>query len=163
MSRASPEETRARLERVVSDSISCARGLKKALADERRALEDRDTDALGRIVERKDARLKELFALEKTRAGVCVDAGFGADPDAMLRVVEWCDHDATIQTDWGRFRELAEELGSLNLTNGAIIRLRRKQVSDALALLRGDDGVTDTYGPDGASGIAGGGRALIEA
>ena len=46
MSCISPEDTRARITKVLDDSVSCALDLKVILDDERKALEERDTVAL---------------------------------------------------------------------------------------------------------------------
>jgi flagellar biosynthesis/type III secretory pathway chaperone len=137
---ASPDERRARFERIVEDSISEALALELALQAERHALETRDDAALGGAAENKAIHIARLEHLEAERRGFpAADLlpGAGGQWQALLSIVARCKR--------------------MNSTNGAIVHLRRQQVNDALRLLSGTGIVT--YAPSGAE-TPSAGRAL---
>ena len=140
--RPSSEATRTeQLERIIEDCISEARALEQVLEDERRALESRDAKALGIAAEEKRVRVAALETLEAKRKAV--DTGIGANlPQARCN----------------SFISIVGRCNSLNTTNGAIIRLRRQQVGDALRLVSGSG--AETYGPFGTESLSRPRRAL---
>lgn len=132
------------VERIVKDSIREADALEKALEDERRALESRDAAALGAAAEEKRRRVARLEALEAARmaatpqiAAVAERPPAGADPAVTASAEQW-----------QRFLAIVARCNALNTTNGAIIRLRRQQVGDALRVVSGTG--AGTYGPSGS-------------
>lgn len=164
MNKPSPGETRASLEAILIQSVDCALALKKALGDERDALERRDTATLEQAIGRKATQVRELAGLEQNRSRVCAEAGFGASPEDMQKITDWCGGTLALRNSWQRLRDVTQDCDSLNQGNGAIIHLRQRQISDGLALLRGSEHETNTYGPTGAArGNNAGSRALTEA
>lgn len=163
MSRPTPQDTRTRLEKVINDGVTCALALKKTLGDERAALQRRDTSTLSQAIEIKETQIRELATLEERRGHICAAAGFDAALQDMRAVTDWCDNDLSIHDGWLRLRAIAADCDSLNLGNGAIIRLRQQQIADGLALLRGAEREADIYGPTGVTGNTPAGRAITEA
>jgi flagellar biosynthesis/type III secretory pathway chaperone len=132
------------VERIVKDSIREADALEKALEDERRALESRDAAALGAAAEEKGRRVVRLEALEAARiaASPRVPAAPGHSPAGR-------DPAVTASSEpWQQFLAIVARCNALNTTNGAIIRLRRQQVGDALRVVSGTG--AGTYGPSGS-------------
>jgi flagellar biosynthesis/type III secretory pathway chaperone len=132
------------VERIVKDSIREADALEKALEDERRALESRDAAALGAAAEEKRRRVARLEALDAARMAARPQV-----PAAAERPPAAADPTATASADqWQRFLAIVARCNALNTTNGAIIRLRRQQVDDALRIVSGTG--PGTYGPSGS-------------
>ena len=131
-----------RLARIMEDCIREARALEQILRDERRALENRDARALGIATEQKRARVAALEALEAKRRAVETSVDGPGRP----------------QDRWNSFLSIVGRCKTLNTTNGAIIRLRRQQVGDALRLVSGTG--TATYGPSGTESSSRSSREL---
>ena len=141
------------------DSEAClqaAGALKACLLKERKALSGRDPQALEAAISEK-ARGLQAFA-----------AALGAENAASATALR-----ETVQTNaggndaaaerWQTFLKLAAECNDLNLSNGAAIRLRQRQVVSGIALLRGEKTPSETYGPRGAAADGSAGRPLTEA
>ena len=163
MQNISPDEARARIVDVIGDSVYQALGLKEALEDERRALEAQDIDALNAIVDSKTSCVKQLQRLDHERAELCRQWGFADGPHQMTALIEWCDQDQLISSRWEQLMVIAAEGSALNMTNGAIIRLRQQQIDASLSVLRGGTPGADTYGPHGGDGSDHNSRSLAEA
>lgn len=163
MSCISPEDTRARITKVLDDSVSCALDLKVILDDERKALEERDTVALDTAATSKLALVSKFAELNQSRGVVSEKAGFGNDPNDLDALAAWCDDNLTITSAWQKLQKIASECDLINRTNGAIIHLRRQQILDGLSVLRGVDDDVNTYAPAGSSGHGFSGREIIEA
>lgn len=142
---AAADERRARLERIVEESISEALALELALQAERNALEARDDAALGSAAEEKRIRVARLEQLEADRKTA------GTTPDAVQDLAAApvdVAADVLPAGRWQNFLSIVARCKRMNTTNGAIIHLRRQQVNDALRLVSGMG--TGTYGPSGA-------------
>lgn len=161
--RPSANNARERLQKVLGDCVYCALGLRDILVDERSALEQRDTVSLGKSAELKEACIRKLAALEDARGEISAEAGFSASLDDMSALTEWCDEDSVIRNCWSHFTQIARECDALNSTNGAIIRVRHQQILAGLALLRGGDVNSESYGVNGSRTTGFGGRELAEA
>lgn len=132
-------EPRISLARIMDESLEGANELLGILQDERQALENRDTEALGVAAERKQKCVGRLEALETKRRTAT----------GSLRPVA---------EGWTRFLSVISRCNELNATNGAIIRLRRQQIAAAVRLIGG--GAAETYGPSGTESLSRAGRAL---
>ncbi len=163
MNSRSPDDTRDRIVEILSESVRCALGLKETLAEEREALERRDTVSLNSAAVSKTALIRQLAKLNEARSEVSEQAGFGSSTGKMAALADWCDDDSLVTNCWQHFREIASECDLLNKTNGAIIHLRRQQILEGLSVLRGDQRDANTYAPAGTATNGMAGRALTEA
>lgn len=163
MSTPSPDDSRNRLERILGDSIECALELKNILEDERSALEQQDIVALTETAAVKEKYIRQLQELETQRSKVSTDSGFDAEPAEMPALARWCDDDSLIIGSWRHLMEIARRCSELNLTNGAIIRMRRHQIDSSLSILRGSHFEADTYGPRGVEATSFGRQRLADA
>ena len=159
----SPNEARAQICDLVADSVYQALGLKEALEDERRALETQDLDGLNSVVDSKTACVEKLRALDTKRVQLCEHWGFENGPHQMTALIEWCDEGQLISSRWEQLLVLAAEGSALNMTNGAIIRVRQQQFESSLSILRGGTPGSDTYGQNGAETGDFNRRSLAEA
>lgn len=163
MSNRAPADTRERLHSVLGESLSCARSLKAILADERTSLQLQDPATLASNAALKDDAVRKLATLEQRRGRIARDAGFGASPDDMQALQDWCDETSTIADRWQEFTAVLKECQAMNSVNGAAILARRQQVLAGLALLRGNESIADTYEIQGTRRSVFHGRDLAEA
>ena len=163
MTRPTPAEARTTIADIIGRSVSQAAGLKESLEVEREALAQQDTDALDAVVVSKTEYAGKLQALDDERSALCQAWGFTSGPGQMDDLIDWCDEDAVISERWEELMQLAAEGNALNLTNGAIIRLRHQQFETSLSLLRGVTPGSDTYGRNGVEAGDLSRRSLAEA
>lgn len=152
-----PHPMPERVAAVLDDSIEEARGLRDALAAERTALEERDPDALERVLGTKTAHLEKLTALDTERQSLFAAAGIeplGDGPPAL--------QDAAIGVRWQQLIELADVCRTLNQANGFVIRARQSRVDARLKIIRGEPIAPLTYGQAGDR-PGNGHRSLAEA
>ena len=159
----SADYCKAELERIMRESVHCAIGLREVLTAERQALEHQDTGALNQAAIDKGASIGRLEQLETERADLSRSCGFGSAPEEMKPLLTWCDEDSVVENIWRHFLEVAMTCNELNATNGSIIRLRRSQILNALAILRGGETEPDLYGNDGRDTGGKTSRPLAEA
>ena len=153
MSVASPDAERVRLECIIADSIREADALERALDRERLALERRDAAALAMAAQEKLTRVARLEALEAQRQASNPEV-LGAPEQSGIRT----KLSGTVPGQWRNFLAIVGRCQTLNTTNGAIIRLRRQQVTDALRVVSGT--TAETYGPSGSESTSHSRRAL---
>lgn len=131
------------------DCVRAARRLKQSLLDERAALSKRDAAALEAAVDAKTRDLRAFAELLSARSARSLD--------------ELANGLLTDEAAWQDFAALAAECEQLNAGNGAAIRLRQRHVEQGIALLRGGESQTETYGPRGTADGGSGSRPLLEA
>ncbi len=149
MSRIVPADARLQILDALGESVYQALGLKEALQEERKALEAEDADALQAIVETKNTCAERLQALDAKRSALCEEWDFTPGPHQMTELIEWCDDQQLISSRWEQLMVIAAEGSALNMTNGAIIRVRQQQIESSLSVLRGVTPGSDTYGRNG--------------
>jgi len=159
----STDTARAQAIEILGCSIFHAKNLKESLEEERDALESQDMEALMRAIRDKSIRVNELQTLDRKRSELCSEAGFTEGPEQMSDFTDWCDADEEIAHNWGQLIELAHACNTMNLTNGAVIRMRKQMVEDGISLLRGHSTETNTYNRDGARRDGAGHRPIAEA
>ncbi len=163
MARPSPAEARSQIVDILGACVSEALALQESLEVERRALETQDTDALHAIVLSKNDHAEKLGVLDQERNTLCQEWGFAAGPDQMDDLADWCDEDGAIDERWAELVAIAAKGNALNLTNGAIIRLRQQHFETSLSVLRGVAPGSDTYGRNGEESGDFSRRSLAEA
>ena len=130
---------------------------------EREALETQDLDALSAIVGQKTACADKLNVLDRKRAALLQDWGFSDSADPMQDLIQWCDDNDVVGDRWAELMTVAAEGNNLNLTNGAIIRVRQQHFESSLSVLRGVSPGSDTYGRNGEESGDLSRRSLAEA
>jgi len=153
---------RKRLDHLLRAGVHCAIGLKEVLNDEHAALECQNTDALNESAINKQLFLTKLEELEGERREICHDSGFSSDPAAMEELIKCCDTEILLEGYWRHFVDLAKECSELNVNNGAVINLRRQQITGALSVIRGQDQNDETYGRNGRDSSSNVKRVLAE-
>jgi len=163
MARPTPGEARQRIVEIIGSSVYHALGLKESLEDERKALAAQDIDALNRAIDNKSRCVATLQTLEQDRRRLCSISGHGEAIDHMQQMMAWCDEDSVVANSWEQLMVIATECSTLNMTNGAIIRVRKEQIESSLSVLRGGAPGTEIYGRDGTGSNSMSQRSLAEA
>jgi flagellar biosynthesis/type III secretory pathway chaperone len=163
MPRISPAEARSQIADIIGESLYQAQGLNESLEDERNALEKQDMDALDAVVNNKSTCAERLQVLDRKRGALCQEWGFADGPDQMQQLIDWCDEDELLSNRWAELMEIAATGSALNLTNGAIIRVRQQHFESSLSVLRGVSPGSDTYGRNGEESGDFSRRSLAEA
>lgn len=163
MRRPGPDNSRKQIVEIVGNCVYHALGLKESLADELRALEQQDMDALRTAVDNKSHCVDALRTLEEERRDVCAAAGFEPGDEQMVEVIAWCDDDDVLANCWQHLLDIAVECNAMNLTNGSIIHSRKQQIETSLAVIRGGAPEAGLYGRSGHGANGPSQRSLAEA
>lgn len=156
-------EARRRLVEIIGNSVYHALGLADTLADEKRALEAQDMDALDLAISSKSKCVAELRSVEEQRRKLCDDCGVPAEADQMQRMIDWCDQYSIVANCWRHLLEVIAQCDFLNTTNGAIIRARKQQVDNSISMLRSGTTASTIYNRDGQKPQPHGLRSIAEA
>jgi flagellar biosynthesis/type III secretory pathway chaperone len=154
---------RRRIVEVTGTAVFHALGLADALADEKRALESQDMDALDVAISNKSKCVAELRLVEDQRKRICTDCGFGDKTKQMQQMIAWCDEYAIVANCWQHLMEVVANCDLLNTTNGAIIRSRKQQVDSSISILRNGQPALTVYNRDGQKPQQHGLRSIAQA
>ncbi len=146
-----------RMLEILSNCESCANSLLETLSNEREALEAQDLQRINDIAGHKYALVERLDACEAQRMSLCLSTattGLG-DPAAASQMSdflqEFDNSSRTLNQLWTAISVAIESCRTLNIANGAIIRLRQQHFESSLAILRGGDSGNGTYQRSGVS------------
>lgn len=143
------EEARRQIVEVIGDCAYHALALAESLADEKRALEEQDMDALDIAISNKSQCVTELRNFEDQRKTLCSASGIPAGPEQMQRMIDWCDESSIVTNCWQHLMDVVTHCDSLNMTNGAIIRGRKQHVDTSISILRSGQPASTIYNRDG--------------
>lgn len=163
MNSPTPQDARTQCFDLLNDSVYQALGLKEILLAENDALQAQDTDSLESIVDSKSTCVAKLQRLDEQRVALCTACGFDSGQDQMPQLIEWCDEKDQLKSRWDHLMIVAAESSALNMTNGAIIRVRQQHFDTSLSVLRGVEPGTETYGRNGGESGGYGHRSLAQA
>jgi flagellar biosynthesis/type III secretory pathway chaperone len=114
-------------------------------------------------VDNKSHCVEALRTLEDQRRDTCASAGFEPGDEQMEQVIDWCDDGLVLANGWQHLLDIAVECNAMNLTNGSIIRSRKQQIENSLAVIRGGAPEAGLYSRDGHGANGSGQRSLAEA
>ncbi len=165
MSTLTPADARQQIIKIIDDSVQQALRLKASLVHERQALEDRDLDAIEQSLDNKNACVAALHDLDQRRDTLCQSLGFPSGDEQMTALIAWCDEGNLVDNRWLDLMSIAAQSSDLNMTNGAIVRIRQHHFESSLSVLRGivPGSDTHTYSRSGAESGDYGRRSLAEA
>ncbi len=148
---------------LLNDTVYHALGLKESLEDERKALEAQDVAHIDAVLQSKSACVLKLQDLDEKRVRLCSDYGFASGPEQMQELIAWCDESELVKNRWDHLMLVAAESSALNMTNGAIIRVRQHHFESSLSMLRGVTPGANTYGRHGEESSGFGHQSLADA
>lgn len=150
-------ECRRSLETLLGEEFDCVGEVLKALKDEREALHSRNPDALNAASAAKRDSLVTLEGLERDRESLLQAQDLPATGEGMEHLLAWCDVGGTLNARWVRLLGMIEDCKFLNEANGRIVLAQKRQIEEALKILRGQLDTPSAYGPGGEM-LAGSGR-----
>ena len=156
----SAEGTQLQLEAVLEQQAHCSTELLQCLEAERKALAERDTDALEKISQDKSNHTRVLEELETRRRQLVCDLDCGTDADGMQRCLEKFGEGTRLASLWNRVIRNIAECRDNNIANGAVLEIGRQHVEQALAILRGNTAEPAVYDAQGGAASALGQREL---
>jgi len=163
MSDRTPSGCRESIVRVLDKSLAVTEELQQTLNQERAALKDRDAMMLHDIAVKKREQVDALQALDHERGDISSRFGFSPTVAGMDELTHWCDRDSVIGNRWSALINVSQRCSDMNVTNGAVIHVRRAHVDSALALIRGETASCPTYGPEKFAGRQSENRTLAQA
>ncbi len=117
--------------------VEAARNLLENLEREREALVADDLDGFLQLTEGKKERIAALEAFDRQRLAALRQAGLGEDEAGMEALLAG---DPRADTLWRELLHVLQSCQRLNEINGRIIQARKRQVEQALSILRGQLG-----------------------
>jgi flagellar biosynthesis/type III secretory pathway chaperone len=160
-----PAELRSELESLLGRMTKSAAELAIALVQERNALRALalDVPALDATSQAKHQALAALEECESARRHLCQRAGVGAEHRAMRSLLARLDVSGTLALRWSELTESLVNCRRDNRATGFLIASSKRRIAETLALLRGDSGERELYGPDGRAHLAATGGPLASA
>ncbi|MBK1673459.1 flagellar biosynthesis protein FlgN [Ectothiorhodospira shaposhnikovii] len=137
------------LEQILTHSVREAMSLEHALQLESQALGSRDLDSLNLAVADKQQRVQQLEMLTRQQGALLKRENYANTAHGMACCLRDWDAEGVLTPVWERLVEIMERCRLLNLTNGGVVETKRRQVNQALHILRGEDSRTELYGPQG--------------
>jgi len=145
----SAEGTQQSLQRVLTQEAQCSEHLLACLQAERRALAQRDMDALQNNTREKLQYTEQLEQLERQRETLVAELGFGTGSSELKHCFDSLAQRDQLQHLWQQVLNNIEACRDGNLTNGGILEAGRQHVERALCILRGQSGAPALYNPNG--------------
>lgn len=143
------ETSRSNIGTLLQRELELTTRLQALLADEYRAIVERDTTCFEQVIADKAGLLDRLSGLEQERATIQESAGFAAGHAGMKDCLCWCDPRQQIVPLWQALQANAAVCHRLNRRNRQLAELCSRHVREALHLLRGEEVRQDTYLADG--------------
>ncbi|MEM9387089.1 MAG: flagellar protein FlgN [Pseudomonadota bacterium] len=148
-----PDSPRSFAGRCLRECAALTDALKATLRTERRALEQRDQNALDSALESKRDCIARLHEADP-RKRLADQAGEGLPtPEGLEAHLRTLDQDGTLAGSWRALQALTLECKELNERNGLLSTRLRNRAEQTLLLLHaaaGEETPTPVYGPDGA-------------
>lgn len=137
------------LSQILPAELDCARKLLDTLAVEHAALIRGDADSISAASSLKLQQMKEFQRLLSERNRFLARLGFPPGKEGTEALLESGPTDHATRENWEELQQLALRLRDGNDLNGGIVALEQRHVQQALDILTGRAGETQTYGPAG--------------
>lgn len=137
------------LSELIDRELQLTHELGEALAAETDALRTVDPGALDTATARKQICIEDLSALDAQRRQLCSSAGLTADRSGMERLLLLADAKGALTDRWHTLLTKLETCREANNSNGAMVRLQKRRVTEALGILHGEAANNAVYGDTG--------------
>ena len=145
----SAEGTQQTLQTILTQEAHCSERLLACLQAERRALSQRDMDALQQTTQEKLQYTQQLEQLEQQRETLVSGLGFATDSVGLKQCFNSLPQSEDLKRLWQQVLRNIDGCRNGNLTNGSILETSRQHVEQALCILRGQSGTPAFYNPSG--------------
>lgn len=154
--------TQALVKDNIEQGIQACQKLLILMEDERRALKERDTTALERIIRDKSANLLALEQTAKQRSTwLDADSADAALEQAWLQYIGALD--SQLGQQWLQFKSLLDDCRTHNEINGKMLARSQQVVKRLVGMVRGQTDHQPLYSPKGRRGMNNGYHNLGEA
>ncbi|MCF6280867.1 MAG: flagellar protein FlgN [Candidatus Polarisedimenticolaceae bacterium] len=137
------------LTQLLLKQTSLAQNLLDKLTDEHEVLSLNDSDLLDRIVEHKQALMKQLEAGMTTITHALSEQGYSADISGLDSLLQQLPENTPLHRQWHKLQELAKQCQEKNMVNGGIVSLKQRHIRQALDILTGTQSSKNTYDKQG--------------
>lgn len=135
-------------EQIAQDTAAC-QALLQLMQAEREALQKRDADTLGNVIEQKAHYLQQLERSAKTRTTWAQQVQ-AADPDSAWHQLLHNLRQPELQQQWNALKELMVECRQQNETNGKLLARSQHTFGRLLNIMRGQSEAPSLYTAKGA-------------
>lgn len=141
--------TQQRLSQLLAAELTEARNLADTLDLEYEALCLGDAEQIARIAVQKQQQTVKMAGLLQQRDSFLVSSALPPGRQGMDQLTGRLPTDSAALGIWRELRQFADELRKKNEVNGSIIAHSQRHLDQAVAILSGQTGTGDTYGPRG--------------
>lgn len=152
-----------RLSQLLAAELAEARNLAATLDLEYEALCLGDAQQIIRIAEQKQQQTVKMAALAQQRDGCLASSSLPPGRRGMAQLAARLPADSAALDKWRELRRLTDQLRNKNEVNGSIIAHSQRHLEQAVAILSGQTGTGDTYGPRGKHCAGQSSQALAKA
>ncbi len=126
-----------------------AEQLLQKLALEHEALISSAPESLEKIVEEKQALLKQLESGIATITKSLSEHGFAEDISELDTLLQQLPDNTPLHQQWHKLQVLAQQCKSNNEINGGIVSLKQRHIQQAMDILKGGSSSKNTYDKQG--------------
>lgn len=137
------------LARLLSDEIESARRLLLTLKQELDALRQGDADSIAEITAQKQRQTLELAQCLESRDHFLAQHALPSGQRGTEAIIDQLPAEAQASVLWRELQSVGRQLRDHNEVNGGIIAHGQRHLRQAVAILSGQSGRGDTYGPEG--------------
>jgi flagellar biosynthesis/type III secretory pathway chaperone len=157
-----PDVIRQHIDRILGEEAVLLAELEQVLTREAVAVRGDDAAAIENIGGARHQCIDSLMRLDGERASACRMLSLGTGPEAIDRLLSWCDPDQSLRRRWQSNLAITRRCKELNDRNGAIVTLKLEHVRQRLAAMRGST-AGPVYGRQGLPYQSIAGRELGQA
>ena len=129
--------------------LGCARTLLVTLEREYAALTGSDPEEIEQVTSRKQQHMVEMTALLAHRDHFLKQQGLSPGKAGTEELISHTSDDSVAARNWQALQKVASKLQRRNETNGGIIAMGQRHVKQALDIITGHTGESNTYGREG--------------
>ncbi len=137
------------LSRHLESELECAKALLITLEHEYDALTGSDPEVIERVTARKQQQMVEMTALLAHRDHFLRQQGLAPGKAGTEELIGHLSNDSPAIGNWQALEKMASKLQLCNETNGGIIAIGQRHVQQALNIITGHTGESNTYGREG--------------
>jgi len=137
------------LTKQVTKQTACAQQLLEKLLSEHDILIAADADSLEKVVEEKQALLKQLESGMTNITQSISEHGFAADFSGINTLLQQLPENTPLHRQWDKLQNLAQQCKQKNEVNGGIVSLKQRHIRQAIDILKGAPPRKNTYDKQG--------------
>jgi len=137
------------LSRHLEAELECAQALLVTLEHEYDVLTGSDSEEIEQATARKQQQMIEMTALLAHRDHFLKQQGLAPGKAGTEELIGRASENSVVVGNWQTLQKVASKLRRRNETNGGIIAMGQRHVQQALNIVTGHTGESNTYGREG--------------